>query len=73
MGGVQTNLRFHVKQVAHSYVGVALAVAITLCEELFFSPGHVNPVRPTFGLVIYRGVRRCVPVVDELGLEGRQR
>lgn len=73
--GVQTNvyLRLHVKQVSYSHVGVALAVTITLCEELVLSPGHVDPVGPSFSLVIYGGVRCRVSVVDELGLERRER
>lgn len=69
----KTNLRLHVEQVANSYVGIALAVPIPLCEELVLSPGHVNPLGSTFCLVIYRGMRRCVPVMDELGLGERQR
>lgn len=73
--GIQTNvyLRFHVKQIAYSHVGVALAVTITLCEELILGPGHMNPIRPSVGLVIYGGVRRCVSVMDELGLGRRAR
>lgn len=69
----KTNLRLHVEQVADSDVGVALAVPIPLREELVLSPGHVNPLGSTFCLVIYRGVRCCVPVVDELGLRERRR
>lgn len=65
--------RLHVEQVAHGHVGVALAVAVALQEQLVLGPGHVNAVGPDFGLVIYSGVRRRVSVVDELGLERRER
>lgn len=67
------NLRFHVKQVAHSHSGVALAVAIALREKLVLGPGHVNPLRSSVCLVIYCGVRCSVSVMDELGLETRER
>ena len=75
MAGCQTNvyLRFHVKQVTHSHVGIALAVAVPLREELVFGPGHVDPLGPSVSLVVYCGMRSCVPVMDELGLERRQR
>lgn len=33
----------------------------------------MDPLRTRFRLVVYGGVRRCVPVVDELRLEGRRR
>lgn len=69
----KNNLRFHVKQVAHSHISVALAVTISLCEELVLCPGHVDLLRPTFCFVIYGGVRCCVSVMDELGLEERGR
>lgn len=69
----ESYLRLHVKQVTYSHIGVALAVTITLCEELVLSPGHVNPLGPTFSLVIYCGMRRCVSVMNELGLERRKR
>lgn len=69
LGQEQTNLRLHVEQVAHSHVGVALPVPVALREELVLRPGHVNPIRGTFSFVVYCGVRRCVSVVDELGLE----
>lgn len=62
------NSRFHVEEVAHGHVGVALAVAVALSEQLVLGPGHVDPVRPGVGLVVYGGVRRRVPVVDELRL-----
>lgn len=61
-------LRFHVKQVAHGHVGVALAVAVSLREQLFLGPGHVNPLGPGLGLVIYRAMRRRVSVMNELSL-----
>lgn len=70
---LQARLRSHVEQVAHGHVGVALAVAVALCEELVLGPGHVNPLRTSFCLVVDGGVRRRVPVVDELRLEGRRR
>lgn len=69
----KTNLRFHVEQVAHGHVSVALAVAVALREELVLGPGHVNPLGPSLCLVVYGGVGCRVPVVDELGLEGRRR
>lgn len=68
-----TNLRSHVEQVPHGHVGIALAVAIALCEELVLGPGHVNPLRTSFRLVVDGGVGRRVAVVDELRLEGRRR
>lgn len=70
---MQTHLRSHVEQVPHGHVGVALAVAVALCEQLVLGPGHVNPLRTSFCLVVDGGVRRRVPVVDELRLEGRRR
>lgn len=66
-------LRLHVKQVTYSHAGVAFAVTISLCEELVLGPGHVNPLGPSVGLVIYHGVRGCVSVMDELGLGNRER
>lgn len=33
----------------------------------------MNPIGYSVGLVVDRGVRRCVSVVDELGLETRER
>lgn len=73
--GSQTNvyLRFHVKQVTHGHIGVALAVAVALREELVFGPGHVHPLRPGVGFVVHSGVRSCVPIMDELGLERRNK
>lgn len=71
--GLATDLRPHVEQVPHGHVGVALAVAVALCEELVLGPGHVNPLRTRFRLVVDGGVGRRVPVVDELRLEGRRR
>lgn len=65
-------LRFHVKQVTHSHVGIALAVTTTLCEQFILGPSHVNPLRPSVSLVIYCSMRSCVPVMDELGLEERE-
>lgn len=72
-GSFRTNLRPHVKQVPHGHIGVALAVAVALREEFVLSPGHVNPLRNSFRLVIYGSVGRRVAVVDELRLEGKQR
>lgn len=63
-------LRFHVKQVAHGHVGVALAVAVSLREQLFLGPGHVNPLGPGLGLVIYGAMRCRVSVMNELSLIG---
>lgn len=71
VGSFRTNLRPHVEQVPHSHVGVALAVAVALGEEFVLGPGHVNPVRTSFRLVIYGGVGSRVAVMDELRLEGR--
>lgn len=75
LGADQVNIysRLHVKEVAHGHVGVALAVAVALREELVLGPGHVNALGLGVGLVVYRGVGRRVPVVDELGLERKQR
>lgn len=72
-GSFTANSRSHVEQVPHGHVGVALAVAIALCEELVLGPGHVNPLRTGFRLVVDGGVGRRVAVVDELRLEGRRR
>lgn len=66
-------LRFHVEQVTHGDIGVAFAIAKALREQFVLGPRHVNPVGPGLGLVIYRGVRCRVSVVDELGLERRER
>lgn len=66
-------LRLHVEQVTDSHVGIALAVAIALREEFVLRPRHVNVVRAALRLVVYCGVRRCVSVVDELGLETADR
>lgn len=71
--GACANLRFHVEQVSHCHVGIALAVATALREELVLGPGHVDALGSTFGLVVQHAVRRRVSVVDELGLQGRQR
>lgn len=67
---LQVHLRLHVEEVAHGHVGVALAVAVSLSEELVFGPGHVHALGPRLGLVVHRGVGRRVPVVDELSLKG---
>ena len=69
----QKYLRFHVKQVTYSHIGVALAVSVSLCEKLVLGPSHVHPLGPSVNLVMYCGMRSCVPVMDELGLEKRQR
>lgn len=73
LGNFRTNLRSHVKQVPHGHIGVALAVAVALCEEFVLGPGHVNPLRTSFCLVIYGSMGRRVAVVDELSLKGRWR
>lgn len=70
---IQTRLRFHVEEVADGHVSVGLSGAVTLHEEFFFSPGHVHLIEPGVSLVIYGGVRGCVPVMDELSLERRHR
>ncbi|KAF3836168.1 hypothetical protein F7725_028726, partial [Dissostichus mawsoni] len=45
-------------RVSYDHVGVALAVAVALREQLLLGPGHVNPVEPAFRLVVYRGSGR---------------
>lgn len=62
------NLRLHVEEVSHGHVGVALAVAVPLCEKLVLGPGHVNPIRDGFGLVVHGGAGGRVSVMDQLGL-----
>lgn len=64
--------RFHVKQVACSHISVALAVTVALHEKFVLGPGHVNPLRPSISFVI-DGVRRCVSVMDELGLHTKDK
>ena len=59
--------RLHVEQVPDGHVGVGLAAAVALSEQLLLGPGHVHARRR----VAEGGVGRRVPVVDQLGLRAR--
>ncbi len=61
------NLRFHVEHIPHSHLSLPLAVSLT--NQLLFSPGHMDPVRSWPGLVVQSGMWLSVPVMNQLSLK----
>lgn len=61
-------LRFHIKHVFNSH---AFSVSVPLSDQFVFGPGHVYPIWcGSCSFVIHCRMRRCVSVVDQLGLNG---
>ncbi len=61
------NLRFHIEDIPHSHLSLPMAVSLT--NQLLFSPGHMDTVRSWRGLVVQNGMWLSVPVMNQLSLK----
>lgn len=63
-------LRPHIEHVFNSY---AFSLSVPLIDQFVFGPGHVDAIWRGPCSFVVCGVRRCVPVMDQLGLKEKKK